>query len=177
MHLAQFVFQYNDLVISADDCRNKYVARQLFCRLTREGKISTFGFKEDDWSAQSKTMSTISSPASPNADSFRLCCDELRPGNFLLDDTDNIAAIIDWEFTYTAPSQFSLDPPWWLVLDAPDMWGNGIDDWVNFYEPRMKLWLAAMRQAEASTESKERSMEVPLSTYMSNLCSEEELDV
>jgi hypothetical protein len=166
MHLAQLVFQHNDLVASADDCRNKYVARQIFRRLAREGKISTFGFKEDNWSAQSKTMSTISSPAPPNAGFFRLYCDDLRAGNVLLDNSNNVAAIIDWEFTYAAPSQFSLDPPWWLVLDAPDMWDNGIDDWVKFYEPRMKIWLSAMQKAEATAEPKERCMEVPLSTYM-----------
>ncbi|KAL5328049.1 hypothetical protein ACEPPN_005757 [Leptodophora sp. 'Broadleaf-Isolate-01'] len=126
MHLAQLAFQQNDLVISANDCRNKYVARQIFRRLAREGKISTFGFKEDNWSAQSKTMRSISSPTPAGPGSFLLYCDDLRAGNSPLDDSNNIAAIIDWEFTYAAPSQFSLDPPWWLVLDAPDMWDEGI---------------------------------------------------
>ncbi|RDL35399.1 Uncharacterized protein BP5553_07330 [Venustampulla echinocandica] len=166
MHLAQLVFQHNDLVASADDCRNKYVARQILRRLATEGKISTFGFKEDSWSAQSKTMSAISSPVPPNAGSFWLYCDDLRAGYVLLDDSDNIVAIIDWEFTYAVPSQFSLDPPWWLVLDPPDMWDDGIEDWVKFYEPRMKIWLSAMQKAEATAESNERCMEVPLSTYM-----------
>jgi hypothetical protein len=54
-HMAQLIFQHNDLVKSADDCRNKYVARQLFLRLAREGRLSTFGFAEDSWSAQSKS--------------------------------------------------------------------------------------------------------------------------
>lgn len=166
MHLAQLAFQHNDLVASADDCRNKYVARQIFRRLAKEGKISTFGFKEDNWSAQSKTMSAIISPAPPNAGSFRLYCDDLRAGNVLLDDSDNIAAIIDWEFTYAAPSQFSLDPPWWLVLDAPDMWDAGIEDWVRFYEPRLKIWLSAMQKAEATAQLKEGYKGVSLSTYM-----------
>lgn len=111
-------------------------------------------------------MSTILSPAPPNAGFFRLYCDDLRAGNVLLDDSNNIAAIIDWEFTYAAPSQFSLDPLWWLVLDAPDMWDDGIEVWVKFYEPRIEIWLSAMQKAEATAESKERCMEVPLSTYM-----------
>jgi len=51
MHLVQLVFQHNDLVASADDCRNKYVASQMFRRLAKEGRISNFGFKEDNWSA------------------------------------------------------------------------------------------------------------------------------
>ncbi len=54
MHMAQLVFQHNDLVLSADDCRNKYVVCQLFYRLVKSGLLSTFGFAEDSWSAQSK---------------------------------------------------------------------------------------------------------------------------
>lgn len=166
MHIAQLVFQHNDLVTSADDCRNTYVARQIFRRLVKEGKISAFGFKEDKLSAQSKIISTFSSPAPPNTGSFRLYCDDLRAGNVLLDDSNNFAAIIDWEFTYAAPSQFSLDPPWWLVLEAPESWDNGIDDWVEFYEPRIKIWLSAMQKAETIAKHKDGCLEVPLSTYM-----------
>ncbi|KAH6693299.1 phosphotransferase [Leptodontidium sp. MPI-SDFR-AT-0119] len=132
---------------------NKYVARQIFRRLAREGKISTFGFKEDNWSAQSKTMRSISSPTPAGPGSFLLYCDDLRAGNSPLDDSNNIAAIIDWEFTYAAPSQFSLDPPWWL-------------DWVKFYEPRMMIWLSAMEKAEATSDFEVMRMETPLSTYM-----------
>ncbi|KAG4432388.1 hypothetical protein IFR05_012138 [Cadophora sp. M221] len=106
MHLAQLAFQQNDLIISSNDCRNKYVACKIFRRLAKEGKLSTFGFKEDNWSAKSlsKTLRTIPSPAPPNTGSFRLYCDDLRAGNILLDDFNDIAAIIDWEFTYAAPS-------------------------------------------------------------------------
>lgn len=35
MHMAQLIFQHNDLVTSEDDCRNKYVSRQLFQRLAK----------------------------------------------------------------------------------------------------------------------------------------------
>ncbi|TVY17497.1 hypothetical protein LARI1_G005372 [Lachnellula arida] len=172
MHLAQLTFQHNDLVASADDCRNKYVARHIFRRLAREGNLSTFGFKDDSWSAnsQTKTMRTISSPAPPHAGSFRLYCDDLRAGNILLDASNNIGAIIDWEFTYAAPSQFSLDPPWWLVLEPPDLWEEGIEDWIEFYKPRMEIWASAMRKAEdeheATAEGKEICTGVLLSTYM-----------
>lgn len=43
MHLAQLVFQRNDAVSSEGDCRNKYVARQNFGRLAKQGRLSTFG--------------------------------------------------------------------------------------------------------------------------------------
>ena len=32
----------------------------------------------------------------------------------LLDQIDDIFAVIDWEYTYAGPAQFVLDPPWWL---------------------------------------------------------------
>jgi hypothetical protein len=58
MHITQLVFQHNDLVTTADDCRDKYVARQLFRKLAKQGQLSTFGFMEDDWSAQSKSQAS-----------------------------------------------------------------------------------------------------------------------
>jgi hypothetical protein len=55
MHIAQLVFQHNDLVSTKDDCRNKYVARQLFQRLAKQGRLSTFGLAEDAGLSSPKT--------------------------------------------------------------------------------------------------------------------------
>ncbi|KAG9240288.1 phosphotransferase [Calycina marina] len=143
-HLVQLIFQQNDLVKSADDCRNKYVARQLFCQLAEQGRLSIFGFAEDDW----------------------LYGDDLRPGNILINDANEVVSVIDWEFTYTAPTQFVLDPPWWLLLDTPEMWDAGIDDWAENYELRLETWLSAMIEAEESAGSECKSTEFPLSAYM-----------
>ncbi|PVH76961.1 hypothetical protein DL98DRAFT_550882 [Cadophora sp. DSE1049] len=63
MHIAQLIFQHNDLVTTEDDCRNKYVARQLFRRLAKDHRLSTFGFADDSWSAQSKSWSSQLSQA------------------------------------------------------------------------------------------------------------------
>lgn len=76
------------------------------------------------------------------------------------------AAIIDWEFTYAATSQFSLDPPWWLLLDTPDQWDAGIDNWITIYEPRLETWISAMEKAEEDTRLNNGIAGVPLSTYM-----------
>jgi hypothetical protein len=54
MHMAHLVFQHNDLIYAEYDTCNKYVERLLFLRLAREGKLSTFGFEDDSWSAQSQ---------------------------------------------------------------------------------------------------------------------------
>jgi hypothetical protein len=154
------------LVKSADDCRNKYVARQLFRQLAKQGRLSTFGFAEDNWSAQAKTRSSKLLPAPSNSDSFRLYGDDFRPGNILINDANEVVSVIDWEFTYSAPTQFVLDPPWWLLLDTPEMWDAGIDDWVKKYEFRLETWLSAMKEAEKSADSESRYTEFPLSAYM-----------
>lgn len=110
MHIAQLLFQQNDAVESPDDCRNKYVARMLFRRLAKQGKLSSYGYREDCWSAEAQT-GPRTCPMPSGEDSFRLWGDDFRPGNILLKESDDVAAYIDWEFTYAAPTQFSLDPP------------------------------------------------------------------
>lgn len=165
-HLVQLIFQQNDLVKSADDCRNKYVARQLFRQLAEQRRLSIFGFAEDNWSAQARTKTLKLLPAPSNSDSFRLYGDDFRPGNILINDANEVVSVIDWEFTYTAPTQFVLDPPWWLLLDTPEMWDAGIDDWVKNYELRLETWLSAMKEAEESAGSESKSTKFPLSAYM-----------
>ncbi|EWY89111.1 hypothetical protein FOYG_10051 [Fusarium oxysporum NRRL 32931] len=138
---------HNDLVDSEDDCRNKYVARYLFHLLAKKGHLSAFGFLEDNWSAQSQSLE-LSCSMPCGTDSFRLWCDDLRPQNILLDHHDNIVAALDWEFAYSAPTQFSLDPPCWLLLQLPELWPSGIDDWSQVYEARLRTWLLAMEDEE-----------------------------
>ncbi|KAK2048427.1 phosphotransferase [Colletotrichum somersetense] len=152
MQTATLLFQHNDMVSSEDDCRTKYVARQLFRRLAGQGRLSKFGFAEDDWSALSKHARASSLPMPDGARSFRLWCDDFRPANVLVDDDDNVLGVIDWEFTYAAPTQFVLDSPWWLLIDRPETWENGIEEWTSIYEGRLGTWLQAMEAAEKETE-------------------------
>ncbi len=153
LHLATLLFQHNDIVTSADDCRTKYIARQLFRRLAKQGRLSTFGFADDDWSAQaqSKTL-TATLPAPPNSgpNAFRLWADDFRPANILVADdaSDAILGALDWEFAYAAPAQFVLDPPWWLLLQVPELWQEGLEDWAGVYDSRIRTWLAAVEEAE-----------------------------
>ncbi|KAI0127404.1 phosphotransferase [Xylariales sp. AK1849] len=116
MQMATLLFQHNDIVSSEDDCRTKYVARQLFRRLAKQNRLSKFGFAEDDWSVHSKNA-RATLPAPDGSGSFRLWSDDFRP-----------------EFSYVGPTQFALDSPWWLLLDAPEI--------------RLKTWLSAMEEAE-----------------------------
>lgn len=167
MHIAQLIFQHNDLVLSEDDCRNKYVARQIFRRLAKQGRLSTFGFAEDDWSAQSSKImpSTTLSLVPVGSHSFRLWGDDFRAGNILLNGSDNIVAVIDWESAYAAPTQFILDPPWCLLLDLAETWSSDIDNWREIYDLRLKTWLSAMKRAEEGMEEP-GPRPIALSTYM-----------
>ncbi|KAK1598359.1 uncharacterized protein LY79DRAFT_666111 [Colletotrichum navitas] len=153
MHLAQLLFQHNDLVASEDDCRNKYVARHLFRRLAKQGRLSTFGFVQDNWSTPGSTkMTRLRIPAPDGSAAFRLWCDDFRPTNVLVggsspDGEVEVAAAIDWELTYAAPTQFVLDPPWWLLFETPEMWEPpGVDEWSKAYGLQLEIWLKALEE-------------------------------
>ncbi|KAK1470761.1 phosphotransferase [Colletotrichum cuscutae] len=163
MQMATLLFQHNDMISSEDDCRTKYVARQLFRRLAKQGRLSSFGFAQDDWSALAKhTRATM--PMPDNSGSFRLWCDDFRPDNIVIDDNGNVLGTIDWEFSYVAPTQFTLDSPWWLLLDVPESREKGVDDWATDYERRLPTWLSALEDAEK--EAGNSGLPFPLSAYM-----------
>jgi len=151
MQIATLLFQHNDMISSEDDCRTKYVARQLFRRLAKERRLSTFGFAGDDWSANRREAGGTL-PAPNCAGAFRLWSDDFRPANIVVDEDDQVLGAIDWEFAYVGPTQFILDPPWWLLLDVPEMWDDGIDDWTSIYEKRLETWLSAMEETEKEAD-------------------------
>jgi hypothetical protein len=57
-------------------------------------------------------------------------------------------AVIDWEFTYTAPADFAFSPPWWLLLESPEYWPKGLDDWAVTYEQRLGTFLQMLERRE-----------------------------
>lgn len=170
---APLLFQRNDFVTSADDCRNKYVARQILCRLAKEGKLSVFGFEEDTWSEQSKIMKADQSssklcpaPAGSGQTAFPLWCDDFQTGNILLDDNDDITGVIDWEFTYTAPAQFCLDPPWWLLIEVPEVWILGLENFSTRFSKTLPIWLEAVEEVEKGVDLESHHLRQPWSVYM-----------
>lgn len=129
LHILHLTSQRNDSVDSADDCRRKFVARFLFRKLVRDQKLKA------QW---------ISFENGP----FPIWCDDFRPGNVLVDVDLKIAGVVDWEFTYTAPVEFVHAPPWWLLLEKPEYWPGGLDDWSTEYEKRLQTFLKAMIDCE-----------------------------
>ena len=127
LNIQHLLYQRNDAVESADDCRRKFVARQLFYMLARDKKLSL--------------------PCCENGP-FKLWCDDFRPANILLNENMHIAGVVDWEFTYAGPVESSYAPPWWLLIEKPEYWSEGIEDWAQEFDRRLKTFLTAMRRSE-----------------------------
>lgn len=159
MHLAQLTFQHNDAVDSSEDCRDKYVARQLFRKLSKDATF--LGSNE-------------------TKQQFKLWCDDLRPSSVLLDEHNEVVGVIDWEFAYFAPASFTYDPPWWIILGKIESWEKGIDAFSAEFDKHVPLFLKAMEMEEERMEqqAKEEPADVgpsALSFYLDelNLAAEE----
>lgn len=111
-HLHHLEFQRNDAVTDEADCQKKYVARYLFRKISR--KIS----KEH-----------CNGP-------FRLFCDDFRPDNILVDVSRlAVTGVIDWEFTYVGPAEFTYTAPWWLLLERPEEWESDLNLFFSSLHP------------------------------------------
>lgn len=125
-HFYHLELQRNDAVTNEADCRKKYIARCLFRRLSRE--IS---------------REHCSGP-------FRLYCDDLRPDNVLVDASRHvITGVVDWEFAYAAPAEFTYAAPWWLLLERPEDWEPDLDQFLARFMPRFRTFLEVLRECEA----------------------------
>lgn len=56
---------------------------------------------------------------------------------------------IDWEFSYSAPLEFTYCPPVWLLLERPEDWATGLDAREAEYERRLGVFLSAMKARES----------------------------
>ncbi|KAJ5715788.1 uncharacterized protein N7483_012969 [Penicillium malachiteum] len=127
LNIQHLFYQRNDSVHSADDCRRKFIARRLFRELARDKRLTH--------------------PLLENGP-FKIWCDDLRPANVLLGENMEISAGVDWEFTYSAPVEFSYMPPWWLLVEKPELWPKGLVDWTAAFDTRLETFLRAMRRCE-----------------------------
>ncbi|GES58539.1 phosphotransferase family protein [Aspergillus terreus] len=112
LNLEHLIHQRNDAVESADDCRRKFIARKLFLKLAKNKRLTNPSLEK----GPSKTW-----------------CDDLRPANILLNEDLQIVGVVDWEFTYAAPAEFMNAPPWWLLIEKPECWPQGLEDWTSVF--------------------------------------------
>lgn len=129
MHMIHLKYQRNDAIDSAEDCRRKYIARCLFRRLARENRLGSRAHDKGP---------------------FKLFCDDFRPTNVLSNSQKDFKAVgaIDWEFTYAAPADFVYSPPSWLLLERPEYWKEGLNDWTQTYEKRLSVFLEETQKRE-----------------------------
>ncbi|KOS38813.1 hypothetical protein ACN38_g10349 [Penicillium nordicum] len=85
--------------------------------------------------------------------SANTCWSSYQSRNKLMDATPLPCSILKnnllyWEFTYAAPVEFSHAPPWWLLIEKPELWPNGMDDWEIVFNHRLKTFLRAMKSRE-----------------------------
>ncbi|RAK89661.1 phosphotransferase enzyme family protein [Aspergillus costaricaensis CBS 115574] len=112
--------QQRNSIYDSTDCREKYACRHLM-------KASALNFLslEDNYGP------------------FKLFCDDLCPGNVLVNDSLQITGIIDWEFCYAAPAQFAGSIPWWLLQERPHriIYNYGIKAFFEDFLPKADLFL------------------------------------
>ncbi|KAM4063944.1 phosphotransferase enzyme family protein [Hirsutella rhossiliensis] len=131
LQLFQFNFSKTQRNIATDQTTAKelYLARRRFLQL-----VDKYCAADDDQGP------------------FKLFCDDLRPHNILVDpETLRITAVIDLEFTNAMPSQFSSDPPWWLLLAEPESYlslGRHPEEFVTAYEASLGRFLQVLQRAE-----------------------------
>lgn len=147
IHLTHLALQHNNAVTSPPDGREKYVARQLFRKLARMGRLARN--KED----HSNTIGV-----GQQNEVSKLWCDDVRPASVLLDGNDDVVGVIDWEMSYFAPMSFHNDPPWWLITDKPEFYKKGLSAWVKEYERHLPPFLKAVELEEQKLrETKEKT--------------------
>ena len=131
-HITHLRFQRNDAVDDANDCRRKYVARHLFRKITRNFSSAY------------------------NNGPFPLFCDDLRPSNVIVDpDLSKVCSVIDWEYCYAAPAEFTYCSPWWLLLARPEEFEEGLDWFWDRYHTRHELFLKVLRECEDEDEDED----------------------
>ncbi|PYI21878.1 hypothetical protein BO99DRAFT_471807 [Aspergillus violaceofuscus CBS 115571] len=129
--------QQRNSVYDSQDCREKYACRQLM-------KAFALNFIPQD-----------------DCGPFKLFCDDFCPGNVLVNDSLRIVGVLDWEFTYAAPSQFAASIPWWLLLRRPHslLEQDGPDAFFESFLPKANIYLEALAERERTrglTESDDR---------------------
>lgn len=151
MHLLQYTFQHNDAVKENDGERSvydAYVGRQLFRNLAADGRLAT------GLGAQMGKIEDVQYD-------FRLYSEDLRPSNVLIDENLKVVAVLDWEFAYVAPAQFSFDPPWWLLLKSPECWPGAYVPFLKEYEPKLEIFLRVLSEEEEEDEEGKRRRSQP----------------
>ncbi|PWY88189.1 hypothetical protein BO70DRAFT_385428 [Aspergillus heteromorphus CBS 117.55] len=125
--------QQRNSIYDAEDCREKYTCRHLMKAIA---------------------LNFIPTSSEETHGPFKLFCDDLCPGNVLVNDQLQVVAVIDWEFSYAAPAQFAGSIPWWLLLDQPHriVSDRGGEGFLELFLPKADAFLRVLERREEEEE-------------------------
>ncbi|KAM5347251.1 hypothetical protein ACJ41O_010256 [Fusarium nematophilum] len=80
---------------------------------------------------------------------FKLTCDDFQPTNMIVNNQDDlqVVAVIDWEWSYTAPAQLVNSTPTWLLIESPNAWG-WIDERLARFEKHLAIFSRILLEDE-----------------------------
>lgn len=80
---------------------------------------------------------------------FKLICDDLQPTNMIVNNEKDlkIIAVLDWEWSYTAPAQLVSSVPSWLLIQSPNAWSS-IDERVDRFNELLRLYSRILAEEE-----------------------------
>ncbi|PLB41767.1 uncharacterized protein BDW47DRAFT_41512 [Aspergillus candidus] len=62
--------------------------------------------------------------------------------------TPQAVGLIYWELSHAASVEFSHAPPWWLRLEQPEYWPDGIEAWEKTFASRLPTFLKVLTDRE-----------------------------
>ena len=84
-----------------------------------------------------------------NKGPFKLICDDFQPTNMIVNNEQDlkVMAVIDWEWSYTAPAQLVDSTPTWLLIESPHVWAS-VDDRLARYNAHLELYTRLLKEEE-----------------------------
>ena len=76
--------------------------------------------------------------------SFKIWHGDLQPTNVLIKKNLRVVSVIDWEFMYTAPVEYTHAASWRLLLEQPEYWPDGIKAWETAFKSHLQTFLKVL---------------------------------
>lgn len=99
----------------------------------------------EDYRAIHALKSAASSFYRADKGGFLLFNDDMRFGNIIVDKDSHILAVLDWEFSYSAPASFLQSPPSWLIGLEPFEFE---EDDLRDYDQKLDLFIELLSREE-----------------------------
>ena len=115
-------------------------------RIIRQTVVSPALEQELSDLAQYRALIVEKFPSAPPAPRFILQCDDFASSNILVDQDFNMC-LVDWEFTYAAPKEYSCLMASWLISTRPYEWTQADCD---LYSEQLEVFLQVLEEVEGT---------------------------